>query len=458
MKKVHHQIAKSPAKSLFVWFLGLIAVGTLLLMMPVCHTSDAKPFSVCDAAFTATSASCVTGLSVRSTPNDFSLLGQIVILLLIQLGGLGIITVATVFYVDLIGRGTPEQRAVIADTLGMSQQDDLTKYVNGVVKVTLLIEGAGALILLARRIFVDDPGTALWWSLFHSISAFCNAGFALHDDSLSSCVADPTVNLTIILLILLGGIGYPVIRELVYLPRRAGGTRWSSLSFHTKLTLLVSVVLVVGGAFAFWILERNNTLSEMSTGGAFWASWFQGVTPRTAGFNTLPMGEFTNATLLLIFMLMIIGGNSCSTAGGTKVSTISIVWLNTLAHLRGREEAVMFGYRIPRGIVAQAAIIILGYLLFAKIGLLAIVCIEEGGIPHSNTGGIFLDAFFEVASALATVGLSTGFTSQLSEPSRWVIMFLMFAGRIGPLAVIAALSKPKVEAGAGLPEANPLIG
>ncbi len=140
------------------------------------------------------------------------------------------------------------------------------------------------------------------------------------------------------------------------------------------------------------------------------------------------------------------------------MSTISIVWLNTLAHLRGREEAVIFGYRIPRSIVAQAAIVILGYLLFAKLGLLAIVCIEEGGIPHSNTGGIFLDAFFEVASALATVGLSTGFTSQLSEPSRWVIMFLMFAGRIGPLAVIAALSKPKVMAEKGLPEATPLIG
>jgi trk system potassium uptake protein TrkH len=140
------------------------------------------------------------------------------------------------------------------------------------------------------------------------------------------------------------------------------------------------------------------------------------------------------------------------------VSTISIIWLNTLAHLRGREEAALFGYRIPRRIVAQAAIVILGYLLFAKVGLLAIVFIEEGGIPHANSGGIFLDAFFEVASALATVGLSTGFTSQLSEPSRWVIMLLMFAGRIGPLAVIAALSRPKVEADEELPEANPLIG
>lgn len=458
MKRVHYQIAKSPASSLFVWFLGLIAIGTLLLMLPVCHTSDAEPFSLSDAAFTATSASCVTGLSVRSTANDFSLFGQVVILLLIQLGGLGIITVATAFFVDLTGRSTPEQRLVISDTLGMTQKDDVTKYVNGVVKVTLLIEGLGALILFARRMFVEDPAVALWWSLFHSISAFCNAGFALSDDSLSGCVADPTVNVTIILLILLGGIGYPVIRDVFQIRRSPHGRRWKSLSFHTKLTLVVSLILVAGGSFAFWVLERNNTLSELSRSGAFWASCFQGVTPRTAGFNTLPMGEFTNATLLLIVMLMIIGGNSCSTAGGAKVSTISIVWLNTLAHFRGREEATLFGCRIPRSVVAQAAIIILGYLLFAKLGLLAIVCIEEGGIPHANTGGIFLDAFFEVISALATVGLSTGFTSQLSEPSRWVIMGLMFAGRIGPLAVIAALSRPKVAADGGLPEANPLLG
>ena len=458
MKRIHRYIAESPARSLFVWFLGLIVVGTLLLMLPVCHTTEAEAFSLSDAAFTATSASCVTGLAVRSTAHDFSFFGQLVILLLIQLGGLGIITVATAFFVDLTGRSTPEQRLVIADTLGMSREDNVTRYVNGVVKVTLLIEGAGALILCARRLFMDDPGTALWWSVFHSVSAFCNAGFALNDDSLSDCVADPTVNFTIILLILIGGIGYPVLRELFRLPRQPRGQRWSSLSFHTKLTVVASVILVVGGALAFWILERNNTLGNLSAGGTFCASLFQGVTPRTAGFNTLPMAEFTNATLLLIVMLMIIGGNSCSTAGGAKVSTISIFCLNTLAQLRGRREATLFGCRIVKRVVAQAAIVILGYLLFAKVGLLAIVCIEEGGIPHADSGGVFLDAFFEVISALATVGLSTGFTSQLSEPSRWVIMCLMFAGRIGPLAVITALSKPMVEVDEGLPEANPLLG
>ena len=177
MNRVHSSVAKSPARSLFVWFLGLIAVGTFLLLLPICHTSDARAFSLSDAAFTATSASCVTGLSVRSTPNDFSFPGQLVILLLIQLGGLGILTVATVFYVDLTGRNTAAQQLVIENTLGASAQDNTQKYVNGVLKVTLLIEGLGALILIARRLFIDDVGSAIWCGIFHSISAFCNGGF-----------------------------------------------------------------------------------------------------------------------------------------------------------------------------------------------------------------------------------------------------------------------------------------
>lgn len=458
MKKVHHQIANNPAKSLFVWFLGLIVAGTLLLMLPVSHTADAEPFSLSDAAFTATSASCVTGLSVRSTVNDFSFFGQFVILMLIQLGGLGIITVATAFVVNLMGRGTASEQAVIQDTLGLPAKDSLGRYVNGVIIVTLLIEGLGALILSIRRCFIDSPGDAIWWGVFHSISAFCNAGFALADDSLSGSVADPVVNAVIIFLILAGGLGYPVIRELCYLPKGPRGKRLSSLTFHTKLTLSAGALLVLFGAVSFWLLERNNTLSGLSPSGGLWASLFQGVTPRTAGFNTLPMGEFTNATLVVIMLLMIIGGNSCSTAGGTKVSTFSVYFLDMFARLRGKDAATLFGCRIPRQIVNQTGIVVLGYLLFVTIGVLTIVCIEQRGVAHSDSGGIFLDAMFEVVSAVATVGLSTGFTSQLSEPSRWVMMFMMFAGRIGPLAMVSALSHPKVEDDRDMPEANPLIG
>ncbi len=458
MKRVHKRIAKSPARSLFIWFLGLIVVGTGLLLLPISRTSEAEPFSLSDAAFTATSASCVTGLSVRSTANDFSFFGQVVILLLIQLGGLGIITVATVFVVDLTGRSVTEQRQVIEDTLGLPAKADMTRYVNGVVGVTLIIEAIGAAVLIGRRMFVDEPLEAIWWGVFHAVSAFCNAGFALSDDSLSGSVADPTVNITIVLLILVGGLGYPVIRELLYLPKAPKGRRWSSLTFHAKLTLTSGFFLVFVGAAAFWLLERNNTLADLSVGGSFWASLFQGVTPRTAGFNTLPMGEFTNATLVVIMFLMIIGGNSCSTAGGTKVSTFSVYFLDMFARLRGKDSARLFGRSISKNTVTQAGIVVLAYLLFATIGLMVVVCIEQGRTTHSDSGGIFLDAMFEVLSALATVGLSTGFTSQLSEPSRWVIMFMMFAGRIGPLAAFAALSLPKVTDEQQLPDANTLIG
>ena len=457
MKQIHQQIVKSPARSLFVWFLGLIAIGTVLLSFPICHTPDAEPFSLSDAAFTATSASCVTGLSVRSTAHDFSFIGQLVILLLIQLGGLGIITVATVFVIDLTGRTSADQRAVMEDTLGLPARSEMTRYVNGVVIATLVLEGIGALVLIIRRLFVDDPLNAVWWGTFHSISAFCNAGFALDDDSLSKSVTDPTVNLTIVALILAGGLGYPVIRELLFLPKSPKRKRWASLSFHSKLTLTAGLALVAVGSISFWLLERNNTLSELSFGGSMLASLFQGVTPRTAGFNTLPFGEFSNATLVVIMLLMIIGGNSCSTAGGTKVSTFSVFVLDMLARLRGKESAVVFGCKIPQSIVAQTGIVVLAYLLFATIGLIAIVCIEQS-TPQVNSDALFIDAMFEVLSALATVGLSTGFTSQLSEASRWIIISMMFAGRIGPLAVVAALSLPKVQDDVQLPEANPYIG
>ena len=458
MQQTQRRIAESPATALFVWFLGLIVVGTALLMLPWCHDPDAQPFSLSDAAFTATSASCVTGLSVRSTVSDFSFLGQVVILLLIQLGGLGILTVATVFVVNVTGHGTREQHRMIEDTLGLPAQADMTRYVNGVVRITLLVEAMGALVLIARRMFIEDPADAIWWGVFHSVSAFCNAGFALDDQSLSKSVADPTVNLTIILLILIGGLGYPVIRELLFLPKAPRGQRWSALSFHAKLTLTSGCLLVAVGAVSFWLLERHNTLHDLSVSGKVWGSLFQAVTPRTAGFNTLPLGEFTNATLVVIMLLMIIGGNSCSTAGGTKVSTFSVFFLDMAARLRGRQAATVFRRRITRKIVTQTGIVIVGYLLFATIGLTTIVCIEERGVPHSASQGEFLDAMFEVLSALATAGLSTGFTSHLSEPSRWVIMCMMFAGRIGPLAVISALSLPQVAEEDELPEANPLIG
>ena len=453
-----HAISRYPATALFVWFLGLIAVGTVLLMLPVCRASDAQPISLSDAAFTATSASCVTGLAVRSTPNDFSFCGQFVILLLIQLGGIGIFTIATLFYIKMTGRSTPEAHLVVEETLGAFPKDNLMQVLKGVVGVTLLIEGIGAVILIGRQLFLDSPGDAIWWGLFHSISSFCNAGFALQDDSLSQSVSDPVVNLTIIALFLIGGIGYPVIRDIWHVPNHPRGARWRRLTFHTKLTLAATVILVVVGAIFFWVFERNNTLAGLSAGATFWAACFQATTTRTAGFNTLPMGELTNATLLAMILFMAIGGNSCSTAGGMKVSTVSVFVLNTIARFRGKAEATLFGRRISKAIVSQAVIVILVYLLFAGLGLILVVNFEEGRVPHSQSGGIFLDAFFEVISALATVGLSTGFTAHASEPSRWVIICLMFAGRVGPLAIVTVLSRPMRDKEVSLPEADPLIG
>ncbi|MGB3125732.1 MAG: potassium transporter TrkG, partial [Pseudomonas sp.] len=278
MADVDHPISRYPATALVVWFLGLIAVGTVILMLPVCRAADAQPISLNDAAFTATSASCVTGLSVRSTANDFSFWGQLVILLMIQLGGMGILTIATLFFIELTGRSTPREQLVAEDTLGAFAKDNLKKFLMGVIVVTFMIEFAGAVVLIVRRLFIDSPLDAIWWGLFHSISAFCNAGFALRDDSLSQSVADPIVNLTIIALILIGGIGYPVIRDILRVRRHPGGKR--RLNFHTKLTLGATVILVVAGAIFFWAFERDNTLAGLTAGGTFWSTCFQAITTR----------------------------------------------------------------------------------------------------------------------------------------------------------------------------------
>ena len=362
------------------------------------------------------------------------------------------------FFIAVTGRQLPEHRQVAEQTLGVKPEEQLKNLLPKVLAAVLTVELVAAIVLTLRIWSVTDPLDAIWWGTFHSISAFCNGGFALQDDSLSSYVGDPVINLTVIGLILAGGIGYPVLRDMYRAACAPWGEKRAKLTFHTKFTLSASLIILVSSIAAVWLLERNHLLRDMPSGTAWLAAIFQAVTTRTAGFNTVPLSELTNATLFIMTVLMLIGANSCSTGGGMKVSTVSVLIMQLIAELRGKPNATLFRSRIAPSVVTQAIIIVVAYFVAIVCGLSLVLVFQQASQPHTQAGGIFLDAFFEVISAVATVGISTGFTGQLEEASRWVIMVLMFAGRIGPLTLVAALAKPAGAARTEYPLVEPYVG
>jgi len=420
----------TPARVILGGFAALILTGALLLMLPFA-TRDGQGAGFLDALFTATSATCVTGLVVQDTAQYWSTFGHVVLLTLIQIGGMGVVTMAVAISM-LAGRKIGlKQRWIMQESISAPQVGGILKMTGFILKASFLMEGVGALLLSIRFIPKYGLPKGLWYGLFHSISAFCNAGFDLqgHEaafSSLTGYTGDPVINLTVMALIVLGGIGFLTWEDLLHHKHH-----FSHYRLQTKLVLTFTAVLLVVPALFFFFYEFSRGHWEgMSLGQRLLAAAFQSVTTRTAGFNTVDLTLFSQSSLLIMIMLMLVGGSSGSTAGGFKVTTLSVLVATAFSTFRQKEHTQAFGRRLPNETLRSAATIFLMYLLLFLGGGIAIACVEEVSL---------LSALFESGSAIATVGLSLGLTPTLSAFSRLLLIFLMYFGRVGGLTLIFAV-------------------
>ena len=440
----------------FFTYLGAIACGTALLLLPAARATGRPPLEPIDAFFTATSACCVTGLTVRSTAADFSLFGQGVILVLIQLGGLGIMTITTLLLFQMGGEATVRQRAVIAETLGIKSSRGLRQLALMVLVVVLVAELIGFVLLSLANWGSREPIEVIWRAAFHSVSAFCNAGFALADNSLVPYAENVPVNLIICSLIIVGGIGFPVLFDIASrLWQR--DPLWERLHMHSKLMLLGTAVLLMFGAVSFWVLEWEGVLQGRSLGSRLLLGFFHSTTCRTAGFNTVDYGSLSSATLFLAILLMAVGAGPGSTGGGFKVSTFMTLLTRAGASFRGQLRANFAKRTIPERAVERATATALVFVAIAIAALVLLLVVENDGLAAKRPRW-FLDALFEVISALGTVGLSTGITPDLSLAGKTILIALMLLGRLGPITVAVALSRQRPAYQPNYPEEEPLVG
>lgn len=415
-----------PAQIIVLVFLAIILLGAALLTLPAASKSG-QPTDFLTALFTATSATCVTGLIVVDTGVYWSAFGKTVILIMIQIGGLGFMTIASIFFFALRQKIGLKQRLVLSQAFSMDDMSGIVRFVKNVLLGTLVVEGAGAVVLCLR--FWPEFGflRALKYGVFHSISAFCNAGFDIFGDleaggSLCRYVADPVVNITVILLIVIGGLGFAVWGDV------RKNRHFSRLTVYTRLVLLITAGLIFGGAAIFALLEWNNpgTIGNLTPGGKILASLFQSVTLRTAGFTTIDQNALGDVSKAVSDLLMFIGGSSGSTAGGVKTVTIGVVILYAVGTARGRSQVTAFRRAVaPRDVSHAVAIVLLVFALAILGGGFISVC-DKVSLENS---------LYETISALCTVGLTTGITSSLGTASRFLIIIYMFFGRVGIMTI-----------------------
>ncbi len=429
----------SPGRISIFGYLLLILLGSGLLMLPACLKTNGLHYI--DALFTAASAVCVTGLSTVDTAGTFTTAGRTVILVLIQVGGIGIMVLSTVFLLTLGRKVSMTGRILIRDTYSFTHGNRVQSLVWDVIKFTLVIEAVGAGVLFFRFYPSQPLETALFNSVFHSISAFCNAGFCLFDNSFTAYRSDWIVNLDICLLIILGGIGFVVLSEVKDKFSSNRRRAWSFLSLHSKLVIISTLVLMIVSTLLIFGLEWSNTLAGMPFHTRFLAAFFQAVNARTAGFNTLAIGDLTNETLFIIIILMFIGAAPGSCGGGVKVTTCSSIFLLGFHRFLGRERLLIFHRRISEESISKALSLVLISFAIATIGIIMIQQFELGEISHQQTRGLFLEYMFEIISAFGTVGLSTGVTPGLSWAGKCLVITMMFIGRLGPIAIAVAVSK-----------------
>jgi trk system potassium uptake protein TrkH len=435
----------------------VILVGTFLLSLPLAQA--AEPVSLLDALFTATSATCVTGLTVVDTGTRFSAFGQAVVLGLIQVGGLGLMTFAVFAGIALGGRVAFTSRVVIQETMHHTPSTGVRRLVRYVLVFTFAVEATGALVLWLRFRGEGVPGGALWSALFHSVSAFCNAGFSLFPDNLVRYRGDLVVNLGITGLVILGGLGFLANMELRdQVVARLRRVRPPQATLHTRLVLLVTTAFLLGGMLVYLVLEWDNVLGRLPLGERLLAAWFLSVTPRTAGFNTVDYGQMASQTLFFTIFLMFVGASPGSTGGGIKTTTFGLLVALVVARWRGRGRASVFRRTIPHAVMDRALLLamVAWALVSFAIGLLAVV--ETGDAPYFHEQPRFVAMMFEAVSAFGTVGLSTGITPTLAAGSKLVLIALMFVGRVGPLTLVLAIGPREQRGRFRYAEENVMVG
>jgi trk system potassium uptake protein len=445
--KIAKNIKLTPVRILAIGFAVVIFIGTILLSLPI-SSIDRKPTSFIDSLFTATSAVCVTGLAVLDTGTHWSYFGKTVVLLLIEIGGLGFMSFATLIALILGKKITLRERLIMQEAMNSFNLQGLVKMVRYILIFTFSVQLIGAMILSTQFIPIYGLGKGTYYGVFHSVSAFCNAGFDLIGNfgSLTSFAENPVIILTIAALIIIGGLGFAVWAD-IYSFRGI-----KKLSLHTKLVIVTTASLLIIGWALMMVFELNNpaTLGPMSLKGKVVNSLFASVTPRTAGFNSISTSDMTTPGRFLTIILMFIGGSSGSTAGGIKTTTLSIIILTVIAIIKGKDDTEVFEKRISNDIVRRSFVITtLASILIITVSML---------LSISETGASFEYVFYEATSAFGTVGLSLGLTTKLSFIGKILLSFTMYCGRLGPLTLALALAKIKVNSKIRYPEDKVLVG
>lgn len=457
MEKQKKSLRFSTMQMIAAGFLGTILLGGVLLYLPISNT---QPIHFVDALFTAGSAVCVTGLVTIVPAVQFTVFGKAVLLLLIQIGGLGIIACAFSFFLIMKKQITIRERIIIQETYSMDKPGGMVRFLIKVIKGTFVAEGIGAVCFAIQ--FIPEYGVlkGVCYGVFHSISAFCNAGIdILGDSSFIKYVANPFVNITTMCLIIVSGIGFTVWDDLITNGKKIRKKEmdksrfWARLSLHSKIAITMTGILIIGGAFCFFLLEYSNpaTLGDMTFGEKIMASMFHSVSTRTAGFATIPQESLTNGSKFITCILMFIGGSPAGTAGGVKTTTIAMLILTCFAVLRGRRDTECFGRRIAADNIRTGLMVVMLAIGFLMTGT-AIVSVLEPQVD-------FINVLYETTSAIATVGLSADLTPNLGTISKYVIIVMMYVGRIGPVTMALVFGRGQSKGkGRELPEKRILVG
>ena len=464
MRKISKEIG--PTKILLISLIAVIIIGAFLLKLPICNN---YPMKIIDSIFVATSATCVTGLTTIVPIEQFTNIGQLILLALIQIGGIGLMTLISVVIITVGKKLNLSDRIIIKESLNQDSFRGLAKLIKKICIYTFIVEVVGAGLLAIRFIPDFGLGKGIWYSIFHSISAFCNAGFdLLGNNSLISYSGDWIICLTIMFLIIIGGLGFTVWDDII--TNIKNKKKIHNLTVHTKIVLLITSILLLMGTIFTFILECDNmqTMNGDSLGTKILKSAFQSTTLRTAGFYSIPQSELTSVSKLLSICLMFIGGSPASTAGGIKTVTLGVIILLVINYIKGRQEINIFSRKISTNAINRA-IVVISISIFIVIMAISMLLITENfekeknmDIQHSEDINLsIVDIVFEVVSAFATVGLTLGITTQLSFAGKIIVILLMIIGRLGPITISIALFKKHKEAKqskAQYPYGNILIG
>ncbi len=444
IRKKLERVKLDPPRVLALGFASLILIGAILLNLPVA-TQTGESIGFINALFTSASAVCVTGLVVVNTGMYWSLFGQVVIILLIQMGGLGFMTMATIGALVIGKKITLKERLVIKEQLNQETMSGLVKLTKYVILSTFVIEGIGALLLSTRFIPIYGVVKGIWFSVFHAISAFCNAGFDLTGDSIAPFVGDFTINMTIAALIILGGLGFSVYIDI------SRYKRFKRLSLHSKLVLSITGMLLLVGMIIFLLIEYTNplTLKPLGLGEKLIASFFQSVVPRTAGYYSVNLAGLYDTTVFLMIILMFIGGSPGSTGGGIKTTTFGTLILTTIGVIKGDKDIVAFRKRISYDVINRS-------LAIATVGMILILGVSF--VLTVTEPANFLDVLFETTSAFATVGLTRGLTPNLTYFGKVMIIVTMYIGRVGPLTMAYVFARKSKHNSFRYSEGNIMVG